>query len=74
MASAWVRAMRLIHVHATTHNPPTMIIMVAARYVANPMPQLRPYGHQKGFADDHLHLDIGYAVLTPRGRDEYTVR
>src|SRR5688572_12820995 len=38
--------MRLIHVHATTHNPPTMIIVLAARYVANPMPQLRPYGHQ----------------------------
>lgn len=28
---------------------------------------IRPYGHDKGEADDHLHLDVGYAVLTPRG-------
>jgi hypothetical protein len=35
---------------------------------------IRPYGHEKGYADDHLHLDVGYAVLTPRGRDEYMVR
>ena len=31
---------------------------------------VRPYGAEKGFADDHLHVDIGYARLTPRGRDE----
>lgn len=30
----------------------------------------RPWGHEKGFADDHLHLDIGYARLTPRTCDE----
>ena len=35
---------------------------------------IRPFGHVKGFADDHLHLDVGYAVLTPRGRDDYVVR
>ena len=35
---------------------------------------IRPYGHEKAQADDHLHLDIGYVVLTPRGRDEYVVR
>jgi hypothetical protein len=28
---------------------------------------LRPYGHGKGEADDHIHVDIGYAVLEPRG-------
>lgn len=44
---------------------------VAARVSASLW--IRPYGHDKGFADDHLHLDIGYAVLTPRGRDEYVV-
>ena len=27
---------------------------------------IRPYGPAKGFADDHLHLDIGYARFTPR--------
>ena len=26
----------------------------------------RPYGHEKGMADDHLHVDIGYVVVTPR--------
>jgi hypothetical protein len=26
----------------------------------------RPYGHNLGYADDHLHLDLGYVVVTPR--------
>ena len=26
----------------------------------------RPYGHAVGFADDHLHLDLGYVTLVPR--------
>ena len=25
-----------------------------------------PYGHQSGFADDHLHVDLGYVVVIPR--------
>ena len=25
----------------------------------------RPYGHNVGYADDHLHLDLGYVVVTP---------
>jgi hypothetical protein len=41
---------------------------------ASPAFWIRPYGHEKGFADDHLHVDIGYVVLTPRGHDEYVVR
>ena len=45
---------------------------IAAR--TSPAFWIRPYGHGKGQADDHLHLDIGYAVVTPRGRDEYLVR
>lgn len=32
----------------------------------------RPYGHERGFADDHLHLDVGYPRLTPRGHDDDT--
>jgi hypothetical protein len=28
---------------------------------------VRPYGHAAGEADDHVHVDIGYAVLEPRG-------
>lgn len=31
---------------------------------------IRPYGFEAGFADDHLHVDLGYARLTPRGHDE----
>ena len=30
----------------------------------------RPYGRDRGFADDHLHLDLGYPRLTPPGHDE----
>ncbi len=26
----------------------------------------RPYGSEKGFADDHLHLDLGYMLVVPR--------
>jgi hypothetical protein len=43
-----------------------------AKVVARVLPAVwtRPYGSDKGFADDHLHLDIGYARLTPRGCDD----
>ena len=43
-----------------------------AKVVARVLPAVwtRPYGPDKGFADDHLHLDIGYARLTPRGCDD----
>lgn len=27
---------------------------------------VRPYGSEKTFADDHLHLDLGYLLLVPR--------
>ncbi|HEU0297872.1 MAG TPA: hypothetical protein VFR37_00415 [Longimicrobium sp.] len=27
----------------------------------------RPYGHGVGETDDHLHLDLGYAVVAPHG-------
>jgi len=28
---------------------------------------VRPYGNVKGYADDHLHIDIGYVVQIPHG-------
>lgn len=34
---------------------------------------IRPYGHDKGYADDHLHVDIGYTRQTPRGHDAEAV-
>jgi hypothetical protein len=27
---------------------------------------VRPYGNDRGYADDHLHLDLGYLLLVPR--------
>ena len=27
---------------------------------------VRPYGREKGLADDHLHIDLGYVLVTPR--------
>jgi hypothetical protein len=26
---------------------------------------VRPYGHEDGQADDHLHIDIGYTLFDP---------
>ena len=34
---------------------------------------VRPYGHNVGYADDHVHLDLGYVTVVPRdaaGEDE----
>jgi hypothetical protein len=31
----------------------------------------RPYGVEAGFADDHLHLDLGYVTVSPRGVSEH---
>ena len=30
----------------------------------------RPYGHAVGFADDHLHIDLGYGTVVPRQASE----
>jgi hypothetical protein len=30
----------------------------------------RPYGSARGEADDHLHLDLGYVTMVPRGQSE----
>lgn len=37
----------------------------AAREVL-PAVWVRPFGHSAGFADDHLHLDLGYVTAVPR--------
>jgi hypothetical protein len=29
-----------------------------------------PYGHAEGTADDHVHVDLGYATLVPREMSE----
>jgi hypothetical protein len=35
-----------------------------------PFAWIRPYGAELGMADDHLHVDIGYATVVPRGASE----
>ena len=35
-----------------------------------PFAWVRPYGHDIGCADDHLHLDIGYVIVVPQGMSE----
>ena len=35
-----------------------------------PFAFVRPYGHDIGYADDHLHVDIGYVTLVPQGISE----
>ena len=35
-----------------------------------PFAWIRPYGAALGMADDHLHVDIGYATLVPRCASE----
>ena len=30
----------------------------------------RPFGSETGFADDHLHIDLGYVTVAPRGISE----
>jgi hypothetical protein len=42
------------------------VAAIAARVV--PAFWARPYGEGPGFADDHLHLDLGFATFVPRGR------
>ena len=39
-----------------------------ARLVDRKLPGIwtRPYGNEKGTADDHLHIDLGYMVVVPR--------
>jgi len=32
----------------------------------SPVVFVRPYGREKGQTNDHLHIDLGYASLTPR--------
>ena len=41
---------------------------------ALPWAWVRPWGHGPGFADDHLHLDLGYVTVVPReaaGEEEW---
>ncbi len=32
---------------------------------------VRPYGPEPGETDDHLHIDLGYLLSTPRGHTEF---
>lgn len=41
---------------------------IASRMVAGCW--TRPFGPDVGFADDHLHIDLGYVTVAPRDRSE----
>ena len=43
-----------------------------AKLAARVMPAvwIRPYGHERGCADDHLHLDVGYVRASPRSEED----
>jgi hypothetical protein len=40
-----------------------------AREIAPSALQVKPYGHDLGSTDDHLHVELGYLTLEPRERD-----
>ena len=35
-----------------------------------PFAWIRPYGSDRGYADDHLHVDLGYLTAVPQGASE----
>jgi hypothetical protein len=41
--------------------------VAAAAARAVPALWARPYGDSAGYSDDHVHLDLGFATLVPRG-------
>ncbi len=67
----WATAADIYRVGDTWLNTQSAIEKYAtvARELA-PELNVLPYGHQTGEADDHLHLDLGYAHLVPGGCDE----
>jgi hypothetical protein len=45
---------------------------VASRVIAGSW--TRPYGHEPGCADDHLHIDLAYVTVVPRDASEVDER
>ena len=72
---SWGTAANIYRVGDTYLDDPEKIDRVA-KVAARVLPAvwIRPFGHERGRADDHLHLDIGYVRLTPRGHDEDPVK
>ena len=46
--------------------PETIERYAAVAREALPWAWVRPWGHGPGFADDHLHVDLGYVTVVPR--------
>lgn len=38
----------------------------------SPVVWARPYGHERGATDDHLHLDLGFTVVAPHEAEDAT--
>jgi len=63
---AWGTAVNVFRVgddYLETEEAIARVAETAARVL--PGVWVRPYGHGPGFADDHLHLDLGFAVVVP---------
>jgi hypothetical protein len=70
-AHVWGTAVNLYRIGDTWLDSPKNIERYAR--VAEAMGQeiyVRPYGYASGETDDHLHLDLGYLLSTPRGYTE----
>jgi hypothetical protein len=63
----WGSAVNLYRIGDTWLDTPDSIDRFA-RLALSSMPGVwvRPWGHDDGFADDHLHLDLGWVVGEPR--------
>jgi hypothetical protein len=64
----WGTAANIYRVGNEWYNDRESIVRASAliRGIMAPL-WVRPYGGAIGQADDHVHVDIGYAVLEPRG-------
>ncbi len=70
-AHCWGTAANIYKIGSELLDTPERIERIAAtaRRLL-PFAWVRPYGRDVGYADDHLHLDLGYVTLVPQGISE----
>ena len=68
---AWGTAANIYRVGDAFLNDPRSIEKYGAIAASlGPAVFVRPFGRERGQTDDHLHIDLGFARLTPRGCTE----
>jgi hypothetical protein len=71
-AHCWATAANIYRVGADALDDPERIERYAAAIRRLlPFAWVRPYGEERGAASDHLHVEIGYLTLAPRGASEH---